>query len=186
MLEPLLPRGEKPGRPPTWMKRQLIGGIRFRTRTGVPWRDVPERYGHPGGGIGRRMTRVVIGSRAPGACNVSSRFFPSRSGGLLDLQTAWCATHWCPRCGQRCEVRTVLGRIVGPPRAGSEVFAHAADERSYRLEVAQLVGGEGPCTDAYLQRRSVETDVQQAPDSGSSLRRRPASSASARRWRCRC
>ncbi|WP_261386231.1 IS5 family transposase [Streptomyces sp. BK340] len=44
-LEPLLPRGKKPGRPPTWTKRQLIDGIRFRTRTGVPWRDVPERYG---------------------------------------------------------------------------------------------------------------------------------------------
>jgi transposase len=24
--------------------RQLIDGIRFRTRTGCPWRDVPERY----------------------------------------------------------------------------------------------------------------------------------------------
>jgi transposase len=23
----------------------VIGGIRFRTRTGAPWRDVPERYG---------------------------------------------------------------------------------------------------------------------------------------------
>lgn len=27
------------------MRRQLIDGIRFRTRTGAPWRDVPERYG---------------------------------------------------------------------------------------------------------------------------------------------
>ncbi|WP_425587207.1 IS5 family transposase, partial [Streptomyces sedi] len=44
-LEPLLPRGKKLGRPPTWSRRQLIDGIRFRTRTGVPWRDVPERYG---------------------------------------------------------------------------------------------------------------------------------------------
>ncbi|WP_405775582.1 transposase [Streptomyces sp. NBC_01538] len=44
-LEPLLPRRKKPGRPPTWTRRQLIDGIRFRTRTGVPWRDVPERYG---------------------------------------------------------------------------------------------------------------------------------------------
>ena len=26
-------------------KRQLINGIRFRTRTGIPWRDLPERYG---------------------------------------------------------------------------------------------------------------------------------------------
>ncbi|MFJ5681052.1 IS5 family transposase [Streptomyces sp. NPDC093097] len=44
-LEPLLPKGKKPGRPPIWTRRQLIDGIRFRTRTGVPWRDVPERYG---------------------------------------------------------------------------------------------------------------------------------------------
>ncbi|WP_371095945.1 transposase [Streptomyces sanglieri] len=33
------------GRPPIWTRRQLIDGIRWRTRTGTPWRDVPERYG---------------------------------------------------------------------------------------------------------------------------------------------
>lgn len=44
-LEPLLPQGKKPGRPPTWTRRQLIDGIRWRTRTGAPWRDLPERYG---------------------------------------------------------------------------------------------------------------------------------------------
>ncbi|MER5851933.1 transposase [Streptomyces sp. NPDC002012] len=31
--------------PPIGERRQLIDGIRFRTRTGLPWRDVPERYG---------------------------------------------------------------------------------------------------------------------------------------------
>ena len=41
VLEPLLPRGKKPGRPPERTKRQLIDGIRWRTRTGAPWRDVP-------------------------------------------------------------------------------------------------------------------------------------------------
>jgi transposase len=45
VLEPLLPRGKKPGRPPKWTRRQLIDGIRWRTRAGTPWRDVPERYG---------------------------------------------------------------------------------------------------------------------------------------------
>jgi transposase len=45
VLEPLLPKGKKPGRPPKWSKRQLIDGIRWRTRAGTPWRDVPERYG---------------------------------------------------------------------------------------------------------------------------------------------
>ncbi|WP_338900226.1 transposase [Streptomyces sp. TG1A-60] len=45
MLEPLLPKGKKPGRPATWARRQLIDGIRFRVRTGIPWRDLPAEYG---------------------------------------------------------------------------------------------------------------------------------------------
>jgi transposase len=45
VLEPFLPRGKKLGRPPTWSKRQLIDGIRWRVRVGAPWRDVPARYG---------------------------------------------------------------------------------------------------------------------------------------------
>lgn len=45
VLEPLLPLGVKAGRPPTWPRRRLIDGIRFRVRTGVPWRDVPVEYG---------------------------------------------------------------------------------------------------------------------------------------------
>ena len=44
-LEPLLPVGRRPGRPPTWTKRQLIDGIRWRIRVGAPWRDIPEGYG---------------------------------------------------------------------------------------------------------------------------------------------
>ncbi|WP_327270845.1 IS5 family transposase [Streptomyces sp. NBC_01224] len=45
VLEPLLPKGTRAGRPPVWSRRQLIDGIRFRVRTGVPWRDVPSEYG---------------------------------------------------------------------------------------------------------------------------------------------
>ncbi|EHR51371.1 transposase [Saccharomonospora marina XMU15] len=45
VLEPLLPVGQKPGRPPKWTKRQLIDGIRWRVRVGSPWRDVPPVYG---------------------------------------------------------------------------------------------------------------------------------------------
>ncbi len=44
-LEPLLPRPKKTGRPSKWTKRQLIDGIRWRTRVGSPWRDVPAEYG---------------------------------------------------------------------------------------------------------------------------------------------
>jgi transposase len=45
VLEALLPTGKKPGRPPQWTRRQLINGIRWRTRAGTPWRDVPPAYG---------------------------------------------------------------------------------------------------------------------------------------------
>jgi transposase len=45
VLEPLLPTGKKSGRPRKWSRRQLIDGIRWRVRTGAPWRDVPPRYG---------------------------------------------------------------------------------------------------------------------------------------------
>ena len=44
ILQPHLPTGIKPGRPPKWTKRQLIDGIRWRTRTGSPWRDLPTCY----------------------------------------------------------------------------------------------------------------------------------------------
>jgi transposase len=45
VLAPLLPIGNKPGRPPKWTKRQLIDGIRWRVRVGCPWRDIPPAYG---------------------------------------------------------------------------------------------------------------------------------------------
>lgn len=45
LLEPLLPIGKKPGRPPRHTRRQLINGIRWRIRAGTPWRDVPPDYG---------------------------------------------------------------------------------------------------------------------------------------------
>ncbi|MFF8010326.1 IS5 family transposase [Streptomyces parvus] len=44
VLEPLLPKGPGWGGRPS-PRRQLIDGIRFRVRTGVPWRDVPAEYG---------------------------------------------------------------------------------------------------------------------------------------------
>lgn len=45
VLEALLPKAKKTGRPSQWTKRQLIDGMRWRIRVGAPWRDVPDRYG---------------------------------------------------------------------------------------------------------------------------------------------
>ncbi|WP_260475361.1 transposase [Streptomyces sp. WAC 06725] len=43
VLEPLLPKGSRRG--PVWPRRQLIDGIRFRTRTGGHGGDGPVEYG---------------------------------------------------------------------------------------------------------------------------------------------
>lgn len=47
VLEPLLPKGARAGRPSVWPRRQLVDGIRFRVRTGVPWRDVSAEFSPP-------------------------------------------------------------------------------------------------------------------------------------------
>jgi transposase len=44
MLAPVLPAASVRGRPPRWTKRQIIDGIRWRVRTGAPWRDAPAEY----------------------------------------------------------------------------------------------------------------------------------------------
>ncbi|MEK6443852.1 transposase [Pseudonocardia sp. T1-2H] len=46
ILESLLLAPTGSGRPRKWPRRTLIDGIRWRTRVGAPWRDVPERYEH--------------------------------------------------------------------------------------------------------------------------------------------
>ena len=44
-LEPLLP-ATTPRRGGRWRDhRQVLNGILFRVRSGIPWRDLPERYG---------------------------------------------------------------------------------------------------------------------------------------------
>lgn len=43
-IEPLLPGNGRPGG--QWADhRRVINGVLFRARTGVPWPDLPERYG---------------------------------------------------------------------------------------------------------------------------------------------
>jgi transposase len=44
VLEEVLPPVKPIGRRPR-DRRQVINAIRWRVRTGAPWRDVPERYG---------------------------------------------------------------------------------------------------------------------------------------------
>jgi len=44
-LAPLLPNSQGKRGHPYKEHRRVIDGIRWRARTGAPWRDIPERYG---------------------------------------------------------------------------------------------------------------------------------------------
>jgi transposase len=62
VLEPLLPAPSRSGRPSLWHRRQLIDGIRWRVRTGAPWRDMPALYGSWAAayGVFRRWQRAGV------------------------------------------------------------------------------------------------------------------------------
>ena len=45
LIAPFFPGPKGRGRPPMDM-RQTVEGIAWRFRTGAPWREVPERFGH--------------------------------------------------------------------------------------------------------------------------------------------
>ncbi|MFC4857380.1 IS5 family transposase [Actinophytocola glycyrrhizae] len=65
VLEPLLPQPVRSGRPSLWSKRRLIDGIRWRVRTGAPWRDMPTAYGSwaAAHALVRRWQRAGVWSR---------------------------------------------------------------------------------------------------------------------------
>ncbi|MEU7560312.1 transposase [Streptomyces eurythermus] len=100
VLEPLLPKGTKAGRPPVWPRRQLIDGIRIRVRTGVPWRDVPVEYGPWGriydlfrrwqrdGTADGRLRRPGVGNSGSMPCRHEARrvaSFTSRGSGSTSV-----------------------------------------------------------------------------------------------------
>ncbi|WP_143013744.1 transposase, partial [Actinomyces ruminicola] len=45
LLAPLLPAPPARGRPRVYPLRDMINAVRWRTRVGAPWRDIPSRYG---------------------------------------------------------------------------------------------------------------------------------------------
>jgi len=45
-LEPLLPRRKNKRGRPGLSDREMLNAMLYRTKTGIAWRDVPERYGN--------------------------------------------------------------------------------------------------------------------------------------------
>jgi transposase len=76
LLEPLLPKSRKSGRVDD---RKIVNAIFYVLRTGMPWRDLPARYGrHPlGQACGKPFQTLK-------SCEISDHLF---AGGLLFQQS---------------------------------------------------------------------------------------------------
>ena len=121
LLEALLPVGRKPGRPRRWTIRQLIDGIRFRTRTGCPWRDVPERYGTWQSVYGLFRAWQLAGTWAAILTGLQAM---SAEAGLIE----WVVS-WTPRSTGPISTPPVLAAIPkpsAPRRPGSRPITPSA------------------------------------------------------------
>jgi transposase len=148
VLEPLLPRGKKPGRRRKSTRRQLIGGIRWRVRTGAPWRDVPARYGpwQSVYGLFRRWQRDATWRK------IVTALVPRPGGGHL---------------------RTRPGRVLADKAYGSRANRAYLRRRGIRCTIPEKAdqvrhrkakgrgGGRPPVSDPHLykQRHAVECGI---------------------------
>ena len=108
----MLPAGKKPGRPRKWSLRQLIDGIRWRTRTGSPWPG-DHGLGRSRGGLTTKFHLAVDQGQKPLAVIVtagqrgnSPQFIP----GLEKIRV--------PRL-HGGQPRTRPGRVLGDKAYGS-------------------------------------------------------------------
>ncbi|MEU4231809.1 transposase [Nonomuraea sp. NPDC026600] len=93
MLEPLLPAAATTGRL-SRSKRMLIDGIRWRARTGAPWRDLPPCYRpwQTVNGLFRRWQRLGVwaGLLTKLQARANAR---GRIGWTVNVDSTICRTH---------------------------------------------------------------------------------------------
>lgn len=167
--EPLSPKGARAGRPPVWPRRQLIDGIRFRVRTGVPWRDVPVEYGpwnriydsfrrwQWNGTWQRILTQLQSLADARGeivwdlsidstVCRAHQHAAGAHKRGDLQKEPPGGVVHraWRSRPGKVS--RRVHHQVAPGGRAGSEAHVGRGDGRAARrLASVPARSGAGPC-----------------------------------------
>src|SRR5262245_33325551 len=117
VLEPLMPKGRKSARP---HDRRIIDAIFYVLRTGIPWRDLPERYGPYTSAYNRfnRWSRRGVWKRIFDALAAKSR----NSLYLIDSTIVKAHRATSGAKGGR-KIRRLASAVVGRPRLWSQQMA---------------------------------------------------------------
>ena len=163
LLLPLLPAPSRRGRPRRWPLRGLGDGVRFRTRAGCAWRDVPGRYGPWWRVYHLFASWQVLGVWAQVEDALRARADESgRLSWQVSVDSTTCRAH-VHAAGARCDSAvTVPGEPVdhalGRSRGGWSTKVHLAiDQRRGVMACVLTPGqtGDGPLMTTVLERIRV-------------------------------
>ncbi|MEV4433857.1 IS5 family transposase [Streptomyces sp. NPDC049585] len=142
-LEPHLPRNA--GRGGRWVcHRKVINGISFRQRTGVPWRDLPTRFGKwktcrdrhrrwSADGTWERILRAVqADADAEGRIDWST----------VSVDSTSCRAHQHAAGARRRPARYRAGEAMGRSRGGLTTEIHLASDGGCRPLAVLLTPGQ--------------------------------------------
>lgn len=152
LLEPLLPAPPVRGRPRRYPLRAMIDAVRWRTRVGAPWRDVPARVRALVEGV-RPVPRLAVergvGAHrgGPGRCGPTP---PGRSTGGCRWTRAAVRAHVHAAGARGDSVERVEGEpddhALGRSRGGWGTKIHAAVEAGLGAGSLLLTAGQaGDC-----------------------------------------
>ncbi|WP_376706505.1 IS5 family transposase [Actinophytocola algeriensis] len=153
LLEPLLPQPARSGRPPSWSRRQLVDGIRWRVRTGSPWRDLPVGYGSWAAAYGlfRRWQRNGTWRRVMTALQALADAGGRITWDVSVDSTVVRAHHHaagarkkgiCKRSPRAVSGRNPADHALGRSRGGLSTKLHLACEQGQKLLSLVLTGGQ--------------------------------------------
>ena len=150
LSEALLPVGKKPGRPRRWTLRQLIDGIRFRTRTGCPWRDVPERYGtwqsvyglFRAWQLAGRWAAILIGLQALGAEAGLIEWVVSVDSTINRAHAHAAGARRQPEAQAEPPLGEPADHALGRSRGGLSAKVHLASEQGRKTLATTLTPGQ--------------------------------------------
>lgn len=175
LLEPLTPPACTLGRPRSWPVRALVDGVRYRTRVGCPWRDVPTRYGPWWRVYALFACWQVLGVWARIASALRAR---ARATGRLSWQVSIDSTTSRAHIHAAGARKDSFGRVAGEPdhhalgrsRGGWGTKTHLVvdqDQGVLAFELTPGQGGDSPEMIPVLEAIAVADDhgrVRRRPD----------------------